>query len=109
MFYAVLLVVAPITALVAVTSLRARRPGGLSRILSWLTVGLLILWLVDSVLFITDYKDADGFVDCSQGDCSALQVFAGLTFGLGSVAFAVIAVVALIAAAVHRASPRGQL
>ena len=73
--------------------------------LSWLTAGLLFLWLVNSVLVVTDYKDADGFVDCSQGDCSPLQIFAGLTFGLGSVALAGIAVVGLIAAAVHRASP----
>lgn len=68
-----------------------------------------MLWLINSVLVVTDYEDADGFVDCSQGDCSTLQAFAGLTFSLGSIAFAGIAVVAIVAAVVHRASPPERL
>jgi hypothetical protein len=100
----ILLVFVPIPALVTVRSLHVRRPGRLSRALTALTAGLLVLWVVNSVLFVTDYEDADGFVDCSQGVCSALQVFVGLTYGLGIAAFLGIAIVALIAAA-HRASP----
>jgi hypothetical protein len=102
MAYVILLVLAPTTALVSVGLLRARRPGTLSALLSLITLALLILWVVNSVFIATDFQDADGFTDCSQSACSALQVFTGVTFGVGIVIFVGIALVALLAAAFRR-------
>jgi hypothetical protein len=50
----------------------------------------------------TDFRDADGFIDCSQGGCSTLQIFVGVTFGIGALLLLAIAVIALAAAAAGR-------
>jgi hypothetical protein len=51
-------------------------PGRLSTLLATLVAFLAVLWLVNLGLIASDYRDADGWVDCYPS-CSGLQRVVG--------------------------------
>jgi hypothetical protein len=79
-------------------------PGRLSTLLATLVAFLAVLWLVNLGLIASDYRDADGWVDCYPS-CSGLQrVVGGVAIWGGAllIVCAAAAVAGLVACALAR-------
>jgi hypothetical protein len=67
------------------------------RALIWLTAtGVFAVWLTFWVISLTDYNDADGWIDCTNS-CSNLQVATGVTLFWGLAALALLVAISVLA------------
>jgi hypothetical protein len=67
------------------------------RALIWLTAtGIFAVWLTFWVISLTDYDDADGWIDCTNS-CSNLQVATGVTLFWGLAALALLVAISVLA------------
>ena len=64
-----------------------------------ITVALVGLWLAAAAAVRSDYRDADGYIDCWPS-CSALQDGVGIALWWSPIAFVVLGVIAAVLAAV---------
>jgi hypothetical protein len=80
------------------------RRGWLGR--SFLAISLLLalLWIAAGAAVRSDYRDADGYIDCWPS-CSALQDGVAMAIWWGPIAFVILGVLAAVLAAVS--GPRG--
>jgi hypothetical protein len=66
------------------------------RALIWLAAtGVFAVWLTFWVLSVTDYDDADGWIDCTSS-CSNLQVATGVTLFWGLAALALLVAISVL-------------
>ncbi|HEY4621920.1 MAG TPA: hypothetical protein VIG93_09485 [Gaiellaceae bacterium] len=70
------------------------------------TIGSALLWGLAFAAIWTDYRDADGFVDCWPY-CTAFQVAVASTFWYGPVMFLVLGVFAVALATISARRRRG--
>ena len=102
-----LLFVVPVLALAAAIVIKVVRPGRLTNGVLAAAVALATLYAVAWVAIATDFRDADGFIDCWP-HCSALQEAVGIGVTWIPILMGVLAVVDVVYAFVapRRGAPR---
>jgi hypothetical protein len=95
------LVVVLLGAALALADRRGRLLPALGALLGLLTIG----WLLAARAVAVDYRDADGFTDCSFY-CSAFQKAVGSALVLGPVAGVLLVVFSAVLVAARRYGPR---